>query len=174
MTLDPDTGEIFAPFFRTGYNYDRNQASLKSGQANTEPSKTQQQFKEEVDINTIVRRFGLTGQLPDNPKIPRYGDFTGVTDYQTAMNAVRAADEAFMALPADVRAAFNHDPQRLIEAVEDPRQQDMLVELGLATKKPAASDGVGVAPSPSESAASTPLATGKKSRANSEPDQSST
>lgn len=136
MPIDLDSGEVFEPFFRTGYNYDRNAASVASGQANNEPSMAQQQFREECDINTIVRRFGLTGQMPENPKIPRYGDFTGVTDYQTALNAVRAADEAFLTLPADVRAAFNHDPQALLAAVEDPTMQDKLIELGLATRKP--------------------------------------
>ena len=147
---DPNTGELIQivriqpllesepGFLRAGamnglFNYNTDKASLESGLENLEPSLTQQQFAEEVDINTIVRRFGLTGQMPENPRTPRYGDFTEVTDYQTALNAVRSADEAFMALPADVRAEFNNDPQQLLLAVEDPRNLDRLRELGLAT-----------------------------------------
>lgn len=163
-TVDPATGEIqlspgelFAPFFRSGFNYDRDRVSLETGVDAGGPSLTQQQFREEADINTIVKRFGLTGQLPDNPRVPTYGDFTGVTDYHSAMLAVRQAEEAFMALPASIRAEFANDPQRLIEAVDDPQQQDKLIELGLATKKaPATAEiAAGSAPSPSEA---TPLA----------------
>lgn len=126
------------PFLRAGamngaFNYNTDKASVASGLdfSGTE-SLTQQQFKEEADINTIVRRFGITGQMPENPRVPHYGDFTEVTDYQTALNAVRAAEEAFLALPAAVRAEFNNDPQLLLEAVEDPRNLDRLRELGLA------------------------------------------
>lgn len=139
--IDLDTGEILPTFFRTGYNYDRDQASRQAGTRNTQPSLTQQQFKEEADINTIVRRFGLTGQLPDNPRVPSYGDFTQVTDYQTALNAVRSAEEAFMALPAAVRAEFANDPQKLLTAVEDPSQRDKLRELGLLNPEKLSAEG---------------------------------
>lgn len=134
--VDQDTGEIKTAFIRTPFNYDMDQASLETGIVNLEPSLTQQQFADECDINTIVKRFGLTGQLPDNPRLPTYGDFTGVTDFQTALNAVRAAEEDFLALPGAIRAEFDNDPQKLLRAVEDPEQQAKLIRLGLATAKP--------------------------------------
>jgi len=96
--------------------------------------KTQQQFKEECDINTIVRRFGLTGKLPDNVRVPVSGDFTGVTDFQTAMNSVRRATEDFMALPADLRKRFGNDPQLLMEFMADPNNREDAVKLGLVNK----------------------------------------
>lgn len=71
--------------------------------------------KEDADINTIVRRFGLTGQLPSNLKPPAIEDFTEVFDFQSAMNAVRQGQETFAELPADVRYRFGNDPQRFLQ-----------------------------------------------------------
>lgn len=135
--VDPDSGEILSPPLRTAYNYDMDSVSRETGlDCSVEPSKTQQSFKEEVDINTIVERFGLTGQLPDDVRAPMEGDFVDVTDYQSALNAVIAADNAFMELPADVRAEFRNDPQRLMEFVADKKNHERAVELGLANPLP--------------------------------------
>lgn len=124
-------------FVRSPYNYDMDQASDEAGLSfvGTE-SMTQQQFAEEVDINTIVRRFGLTGQLPENVRVPEYGDFTGISDYQSALNAVIAADEMFMAMPADVRAKFDNDPQKMLVFLGDDKNRDEAVKLGLVNKPP--------------------------------------
>lgn len=95
------------------------------------PSRTQQQFAEEVDINTIVRRFGLTGELPENVPAVLQGDFEGVHDFQSAMNLVVAARESFDAMPAAVRAEFLNDPQRFLEFVSDSNNFARAAELGL-------------------------------------------
>lgn len=132
MYIDQDGVEQVGVFLRTAYNYDMTKVSNETGLVcDPEEGMTQQQFAEEADINTIVRRFGLTGQLPDNVKVPQYGDFTGIGDYKDAMNAVRAADESFMALPAAVRAEFMNDPQRLLEFVSDEKNREKAKELGL-------------------------------------------
>lgn len=129
--IDED-GEIKVPFLRTAYNYDMMAVSNDTGLfCNPEEGMTQQQFAEEADINTIVRRFGLTGELPENVRVPQYGDFTGIADYKDAMNAVRAADEAFMELPAEVRYKFANDPQRLLEFVADGKNREEAQKLGL-------------------------------------------
>jgi len=73
------------------------------------PGKTVQSSAEEADINTIVRRFGLTGQLPQNVRVPLQGDFTGAYDFHSAMQAIRQAEESFAAMPADVRKRFHND-----------------------------------------------------------------
>jgi len=108
------------PFVRSPYNYDIKAASTEAALTCPEPSLTVQADAEDADINTIVRRFGITGHLPENARIPSYGDFTDVHDFQSAQNAIRHAQEQFDALPAEVRAAFLNDPQRLLEAAEQP------------------------------------------------------
>ncbi len=138
-------------FLRTPYNYDTMEASDASGLSCPEPTLAQQNQKDECDINTIVRRFGLTGELPSNVRVPRYGDFEAATDYHTAMNAVIAANEAFMQLPADVRTRFNNDPASLVDFVSDDNNRAEAERLGLVPSAPAESnpapDGDGVAQS---------------------------
>jgi phage internal scaffolding protein len=75
----------------------------------------QQQFREECDINTIMERFGRTGELVAPIRMPQYGDFDGVNDYHSAMNAIVEAQSAFDSLPAKVRARFSNDPAEFLE-----------------------------------------------------------
>lgn len=118
-------------FLRTAHNYDRDQASLSSGYSSDLPSLAQQQFKDEADINTIVERFGLTGQLPENVAVPQSGDFVDAMDYQSAMNVIRSAQESFMQMPAHVREEFNNDPGRFVAFVNDPDNKDRAAKLGI-------------------------------------------
>lgn len=120
------------PFFRTPFNYDRNAASDDSGLRCDDPTRTQQHFREECDINTIVERFGLTGELPSDLRVPQYGDFTNVFDYHSAMNAVAAANESFDLLPASIRARFENDPAQFVDFCTDPANKDELIKMGLA------------------------------------------
>lgn len=97
-----------------------------------EPTLAQQQFKEECDINTLVERFGLGYQVPDQGiRAPQYGDFTEVGDFTTCMRAVASARESFDALPASVRAEFNHDPAAFIAFAQDEKNALRCGELGL-------------------------------------------
>jgi len=123
------------PFLRTPYNYDTIAASNESGLACEEPTLAQQQFKDECDINNILRQFNVTGLLPEAPLSPRYGDFTGIVDYHTAMNAVIAAEDGFMALPAHLRARFENDPENLINFLDDSANKEEAIKLGLIDGK---------------------------------------
>ena len=118
-------------FLRTPYNYDRDAATNESGLACEEPTLAQQHFKDECDINNILRQFNITGLLPENSLSPRYGDFTGISDYHSALNAVIAAEDEFMALPADLRARFDNDPANLIDFLDQESNKDEAISLGL-------------------------------------------
>lgn len=118
-------------FLRTPYNYDTMEVSNATGLECLDESLAQQHAKEESDINTIVRRFGLTGELPNGVRAPQYGDFTEATDYHTAMNAVIAANNSFMQLPADVRARFNNDAGAFVDFCSDDKNRDEAKKLGL-------------------------------------------
>jgi len=119
------------PFLRTPYNYDRDAASNESGLHCEDATLTQQHFKDETDINNILRQFNITGLLPEQPLSPRYGDFTGIGDYHSALNAVIAADDQFMALPAILRARFENDPAQLIDFLSDENNRSEAEKLGL-------------------------------------------
>ena len=134
------------PFVRNPYNYDTNSASDESGLMCSDESLTQQSFKDEADINTIVRRFGLTGQLPQDLQMPVSGDFTGISDYHTAMNMVLAAQDEFLRVPADVRARFQNDPAQLMAFLDDPANRSEAVSLGLVNPAAPAASAAPAAP----------------------------
>lgn len=119
------------PFLRSAYNYDMSAASDESGLKCEDASLTKQSFAEEVDINTIVKRFNLTGQLPVGVRMPTYGDFEVVDDYHSAANAIAQASEAFDAMPAHVRARFHNDPAEFVAFCSDGKNRDEAVKLGL-------------------------------------------
>lgn len=102
-------------------------------------SLTVQSAKDDADINVLVRRFGVTGSMPRPNMQPFYGDFSGVTDYQTALNQVMEADAAFEQLPAELRSRFHNDPGELWAYLHDPElDKDEARKLGLLEpEKPA-------------------------------------
>ncbi|QCQ85080.1 internal scaffolding protein [Blackfly microvirus SF02] len=126
------------PFVRSPYNYDLKEASDASGLdcSVDGPGKTKQSFAEEADINTLIRRFGVNGQLPAGVRMPTYGDFTGVGDFQSALNAVSDAQAAFMRMPADVRSRFGNDPGAFVDFCSDEANRDEAVKLGLVPPPP--------------------------------------
>jgi phage internal scaffolding protein len=118
-------------FIRTQFNYDHNAASNASGLVCEEPTRAQQHHRDECDINVILERFGKTGQMPVNAISGTYGDFSGVHDYHTAMNALIAAEHEFAALPAQLRNKFDNDPSNLIQFLENPDNRAEAEKLGL-------------------------------------------
>ncbi len=123
-------------FVRNPYNYDMALASEESGLTCKDPSLAQQHMKDECDINVLVERFGVTGSMPVAPIEPSYGDFSGVGDYHTALNKIKAADEAFMALPAKIRAKFDHDPNALLNYLQNEENREEAIQIGLIDGKP--------------------------------------
>lgn len=118
-------------FLRTMYNYDTDAASLEDALECKDPSLAQQHMRDETDINTIVRNFGVTGEMPMTTKVPTYGDFTGVNDYHSAMNVIKQADQAFYELPAEVRARFGNEPGKLVDFLNDEANREEAISLGL-------------------------------------------
>lgn len=117
---------------RTPYNYDRDEVSFETGLACEDPSLAIQSDAIDADINEIVRRFGVTGTLPQVEMPPTYGDFEGVVDYHTAMNLIADANSRFLELPADVRAKFENDPGKFVAFCSDEKNLAEMRELGLA------------------------------------------
>lgn len=122
---------------RDPYKYDRDQASRESGVADFGPGVTQQQFKDDADINNIVRRYMATGLAPVNQRAPLPEDFYGIFDFQSAMNAVRSSQEAFAAMPSAVRLRFGNNPAEFVEFCLDPENREEMARMGLASPGPA-------------------------------------
>lgn len=118
------------------YLYDTDAVSIATGLECKDVTRAQQSAKDECDINTIVKRFGLTGQLPQNVRIPLNEDFVDTFTFHDAMQRLREAEEAFMRMPAEVRSRFNNDAGAFVDFASDPANYEESVKLGLAIKRP--------------------------------------
>lgn len=97
-------------------------------------SRTKQEFREECDINTIVRRFTETGEWPEAQLPPQFADVTGV-DFREMMDMVNEANASFERLPAHVRRRFGHSPEQFVEFCSDPRNREEMHKLGLVERQ---------------------------------------
>lgn len=96
----------------------------------------EQSHKDEVDINTIVKRHGMdliakTALLQQ----PQWDEVPG-NDFQESMQIITKAQRTFDQLPSVIRKKFNNNPGEFLDYVQNPDNQDGLVDLGLATRKP--------------------------------------
>lgn len=117
------------------FNYDADLASVESGLECRDDSLALQSQREDADINVIVKRFGVTGHLPQASIQPLFYDFNDVFDYRTALEAVRSAEEAFLRVPAEIRARFSNDPTSFVAFAENPANIEELRKMGLAPKQ---------------------------------------
>lgn len=126
---------------RSRYN-----AGAREGWSSSVPSMTQQQFKDEADINYIVSMYDSTGVMPTfhgdgQPAQPVFGDFAELPDNAQEMyNRMIQARDHFNSLPLEVRKRFNYDPAAFLEFAENPNNANELVAMGLATKTEIKSD----------------------------------
>lgn len=107
---------------------------------------TKQEFKDECDINVIMRRFVRDRALSPDQLARRqgmYADVSAVPDLAECLDRVRRAEAGFLTLPARVRERFGNDPGALLVFLADPRNADEARELGLLER---------IAPGPAQSA----------------------
>lgn len=91
-----------------------------------------QEFKKEVDINEIIARMQRGIQPPPwmTANTPRYGDFSDMpASFQEAFAIVQEANQAFLALPIEMRKELDHNPQNL-----DYADKAMYEKYGLLNK----------------------------------------
>lgn len=106
-----------------------------------DPSLTRQEFKDECDLGKIIARFSASPEGREQLEMARgfissrFEDVSDIPDYQTALNHVKLADEAFLRLPPLVRTRFDNDPARFLDFVDDSRNLDELRAMGLANPK---------------------------------------
>lgn len=100
-------------------------------------SLTQQQFKDECDIDCILRRYDQTGVLVDplsEKRLAQFGDFSNLPSFAEYQNRLAEVSEYFMSLPPEVRSNFANDIGTFIEAIGNPDNEAKLVELGILEK----------------------------------------
>lgn len=100
------------------------------------PGMTEQSFRNECDINQILKRFVKTGNLEHAERYePVYGEHTGL-DLKSALDIVADANNMFMDLPSETRNRFENDPAQFLDFVQDEENAEEMFKLGLRTKPP--------------------------------------
>jgi len=108
-----------------------------TGEVTSPPSRTKQEFKDQCDINNIIKSFKLTGQIQHiNAKAQqgRFEDLPDELDFQQSQNTIRQASLAFESLPARLRDRFGNDPTAFLAFLADPANKDEATRLGLIKK----------------------------------------
>lgn len=101
------------------------------------PSRTHQSFKAECEIANVLAKHARTGMLEHVNKFDgQYGDYLDVQSFQDSLNQVMAAEEMFLSLSSAVRKRFNNDPGYFLSFVGDPTNQEEMINLGLAIRRP--------------------------------------
>lgn len=116
LLTDPHTGEVTKP-----------------------KSRVKQEFREECDINNIIKQYKLTGQIQHinaQAKQGSYEDLPDPIDYQESLNAVAQATASFATLPSKVRERFGNNPQSFLHFMNDPKNTEEMISLGLAKRLP--------------------------------------
>lgn len=119
------------PFVRSPYNYDMNLAGDESGLLCLDKSLTVQSEKDSCDLNVLMQRYTVRGELPQLNMPPLQGDFTDTPTYQEALNLMVSANRSFMALPARVRNKFENDPGQFVAFMSDENNRDEIRQMGL-------------------------------------------
>lgn len=110
----------------------RENGTLSCRTVNDEPSMTVQSEKDSCDFNKIYAKYTKTGLMTNLRRDPpRYGDFSSAVDYHDSLLRAQQAEDAFMQLPATVRARFDNDPGKVIDFLNDPNNRPEAVKLGL-------------------------------------------
>lgn len=101
-------------------------------------SRTKQEFKDDADIKTILRRYAEGGALPASTgtlRSPLFGDFTNVDAFRQQQEQVAQAKSDFELLPSGIRTMFKNDVVNLIEFLADPANEEEARSLGLLPSK---------------------------------------
>lgn len=105
-----------------------------TGDITVPPSMTKQEFKRECDVNNIIKHFSATGMLNHvNAKAAQgaYQDLPDAVDFQESLHTIKAAEDAFMTLPAKVRDRFGQDPAEFLAFMANPDNLEEIQALGL-------------------------------------------
>lgn len=65
-------------------------------------SLTRQEMKDDADVNLMLSRYGVTG----TGRQPVFGEVDFNLDLQTAMHAIRDAQDAYARVPAELKAKY--------------------------------------------------------------------
>lgn len=93
--------------------------------------KTKQSFKDEVNINSIIKRWRDGVPLPEEHRNPTYGDFSDSGSFHEALERIRESEVHWMRLPSEIRAACEQDMGLFLDKVQTEEGLKEMIDLGL-------------------------------------------
>lgn len=106
---------------------------------NEDPCMAKQQFRDQQDINLVMRKYNKKAQdeyLASANFQGVYADLTGL-DFEGQMNRLAKAQSAFDGLSSDLRTRFNNNPALMLKFLDDPKNVEEGIKLGLLQKREA-------------------------------------
>lgn len=96
---------------------------------------TDQSFRDEADINTIMARYQSTGEMPVLNEMQ--GQWLDVTemDFQRHMDFIIDAQNLFDQLPSDLRDRFGNDPGAFLGFCSQESNREEMAKLGLLNEQ---------------------------------------
>lgn len=101
------------------------------------PDTTRQEFKDETDVNTILKRYGVDGI---QQREPIYSQVDFDMDLQKSLEAIREAERAIEKLPADLYAKYPTWEQLLSGAFNGNFKTDLTAYYAAQAAAKAAAD----------------------------------
>lgn len=99
-----------------------------------EETLTEQSHVDEVDVNKIIKKHGMdviakTRELmADNFRM----DEIPTNDFHEALMIIQKASKTFTSLPSSVRKRFDNEPSKFLDFVQNPANNQAMVDMGLA------------------------------------------
>lgn len=96
---------------------------------------TKQSFKDECDINFIMKKYIKTGVVEHlNQNKANYG-FATALDFKASLDLIQEAQDLFSGLPAELRDKFDNDPGEFLAFVENPDNRSEMALMGLLNEE---------------------------------------
>jgi len=101
------------------------------GERDYSDGRTKQAFKDQCDINKMLKKAQQTGSIAHLLKYPEatYGEFDGEFTLLEAQQKIARAGQIFDDLPSEVRQEFGNDPLAFVKYANDPENRGRMKEL---------------------------------------------
>lgn len=115
--------------------FDRERSSLKFHDDNgelLEKCLVEQHHTDDTLVQNILKKYDQTGiWYHTNQMRATYQDNTIFNEYQDMFDKIKAADEHFANIPAEIRAKFDNDTGKYLEFVNNDDNIEAMYEMGI-------------------------------------------
>lgn len=122
--------------------YSRYECPAVQGCTFVKPSLTSQEFKDEVDINNVLKKYAAQAKLlglPISEVLPplssdQFSDVSNYDDFISSMNKIATMKQTFENLPSDVRRKYGDRVEDFVKGLSNPDDFNYLAEKGVLNK----------------------------------------